>query len=41
MSVSIGLTCLDKSDVRESFFNRADHALYEAKQLGRDQVKVA
>jgi len=41
VSVSIGLTCLDKSDVRESFFNRADHALYEAKHLGRDQVKVA
>jgi len=41
VSVSIGLTCMDKSDIRESLFNRADNALYEAKNLGRDQVKVA
>ena len=32
---------MDKSDIRESLFNRADNALYEAKNLGRDQVKVA
>jgi len=41
VSVSIGLTCLNQLDARESLFNRADHALYEAKNLGRDQVKVA
>jgi len=41
VSVSIGLTCLNQLDVRESLFNRAEHALYEAKNLGRDQVKVA
>jgi len=41
VSVSIGITCMDKSDIRQSLLNRADNALYEAKNLGRDQVKVA
>ncbi|MDH5471765.1 MAG: GGDEF domain-containing protein [Gammaproteobacteria bacterium] len=41
VSVSIGLTCLIQADTRESVFDRADNALYEAKHSGRDQVKVA
>ncbi|MDH5764499.1 MAG: GGDEF domain-containing protein [Gammaproteobacteria bacterium] len=41
VTVSIGITCLAKDDTSESFFNRADNALYEAKHNGRDQVKVA
>lgn len=41
VSVSIGLTCLKKSDTADRFFNRADKALYQAKDSGRDQVVPA
>ncbi|MDH5484567.1 MAG: GGDEF domain-containing protein [Gammaproteobacteria bacterium] len=41
VSVSIGLACLNRTDTPESIFNRADDALYSAKEGGRDQIKVA
>lgn len=37
VSVSVGLSCLAKSDSVDSLFKRADDALYEAKDRGRDQ----
>lgn len=40
LSVSIGLTCLDTHDTRESLFGRADEAMYSAKNEGRDQIKM-
>jgi len=39
-SVSIGLACLNKTDSAKSLLNRADSALYQAKEEGRDQIKV-
>ena len=41
VSVSIGLACLKANDTVMDIFNRADQALYAAKDNGRDQVKVA
>lgn len=41
VSISVGLSCLTKSDTPESLFKRADEALYVAKDQGRDQVRVA
>ncbi len=41
LSVSIGLSCLTSKDTGDSIFNRADKALYQAKNDGRDQIKVA
>ncbi len=41
VSASIGLACLRNGDSVEDIFNRADQALYAAKNDGRDQVKVA
>ena len=38
-TVSLGVACLDRDDHPESFFNRADQALYEAKASGRNQVR--
>lgn len=41
LTVSIGLASLASSTERvEDLVNRADHALYQAKQAGRDQVRV-
>ena len=41
LSVSIGLACLNVQDNRDSLFNRADEAMYTAKNKGRDQIRVA
>lgn len=41
LSVSIGLACLNVQDNRQSLFDRADGAMYAAKNDGRDQIKVA
>ncbi len=41
VSVSIGLACLQSQDSPHTIFDRADHALYAAKNEGRDQIKVA
>ena len=41
VSVSIGLACLDKGDTATSIFDRADTALYEAKNSGRDQIQLS
>ncbi|VAW59292.1 diguanylate cyclase (GGDEF domain) with PAS/PAC sensor [hydrothermal vent metagenome] len=41
LSVSIGMACLDVQDTAQTLFDRADAAMYEAKNEGRDQIKVA
>jgi len=41
LSVSIGMACLNIQDTGESLFNRADEAMYSAKNDGRDQITVA
>ncbi|HEY9052354.1 MAG TPA: GGDEF domain-containing protein [Gammaproteobacteria bacterium] len=41
VSVSIGLACLKQNDTGKTIFDRADKALYSAKNDGRNQVKVA
>lgn len=41
VSVSIGLACRESSDDKDALFNRADAAMYDAKNGGRDQIKVA
>jgi len=41
LSVSIGMACLNIQDNSESLFNRADAAMYSAKNDGRDQISVA
>ncbi len=41
LSVSIGMACLDTQDTAKTLFDRADAAMYEAKNEGRNQVKVA
>lgn len=41
VTVSIGLTSLASATERvEELINRADHALYQAKEAGRDQVRI-
>lgn len=41
LTVSIGMACLNIQDNSESLFNRADGAMYSAKNDGRDQIIVA
>lgn len=41
VSVSIGLSCLTPADTASELFHRADRALYDAKNSGRDQYQVA
>lgn len=41
VTVSMGLTCLRAGDNVSSIFNRADKALYKAKQQGRDRLVCA
>lgn len=38
ITISIGIAELQPSDDPESFINRADHALYQAKESGRNRV---
>ena len=40
ITISIGLTCVKEDDNIESFFKRADDALYEAKQSGKNIVII-
>lgn len=40
-AVSIGVSCLRDTDTPADLFNRADRALYEAKNTGRDQYQMA
>lgn len=41
VAVSIGVSCLTESDTPSDLFKRADRALYEAKNTGRDQYQIA
>jgi diguanylate cyclase len=38
ITISCGLSCARPGDTQESLFERADKALYQAKQAGRDRV---
>jgi len=38
ITVSMGISILEESDTQEDFFKRADDALYQAKESGRNQV---
>jgi diguanylate cyclase (GGDEF)-like protein len=39
-TVSLGVAACTEQDDRDSLFRRADHALYQAKHLGRNRVEV-
>ncbi|MDH5464398.1 MAG: diguanylate cyclase, partial [Thiovulaceae bacterium] len=39
-TASIGVTTIKNFDTKDSFFKRADEAMYEAKREGRNQVRV-
>ncbi len=41
VTLSLGVTCAKEGDTEESFFERADKALYLAKRNGRDRVMKA
>lgn len=41
LTCSFGLTCFQSNDTENSVLKRADQALYEAKNAGRNQVKFA
>ncbi|MEQ1530993.1 MAG: GGDEF domain-containing protein [Methylococcales bacterium] len=41
ITVSIGIAALTQDDTIESFIDRADHALYQAKESGRNKVMIA
>ena len=40
VTVSMGISCFRKGDTLESMIGRADRALYQAKQQGRNRVQV-
>ncbi len=40
VTVSIGMTSLNKTDSEETLFERADQAMYSAKQNGRNCIKI-
>ncbi|MCU7931286.1 MAG: GGDEF domain-containing protein [Candidatus Thiodiazotropha sp. (ex Codakia rugifera)] len=41
ITLSVGVTTMDQYDSQQSFFERADGALYQAKENGRNQVVTA
>ncbi len=41
IQVSLGVANLNKGEDRRAFFDRCDKAMYNAKQSGRNQVKIA
>ncbi|MCU7890113.1 MAG: GGDEF domain-containing protein [Candidatus Thiodiazotropha sp. (ex Ustalcina ferruginea)] len=41
ITLSVGVTTMDQHDTQESLFKRADAALYQAKENGRNQVVTA
>lgn len=41
VTASVGVASLQRDDDMQSWFDRADRALYQAKQNGRDQIVVA
>ena len=41
ITVSIGMACHQKSEAKDSLFERTDNALYMAKNMGRDQIKIS
>ncbi len=41
MTISLGIASLEKDENAESIFDRADHALYEAKTSGRNRTRLA
>jgi diguanylate cyclase (GGDEF)-like protein len=40
VTVSFGLTTIIKGDTIETLFVRADNAMYQAKQAGRNRVEI-
>lgn len=41
ITLSVGVTAMDEQDTPQSLFERADSALYQAKENGRNQVVIA
>jgi len=41
VTISAGVACLHLEEKQKDFFNRADHALYQAKEKGRNRICVA
>ncbi len=41
VTISVGLAAYHKGEPKESFFQRCDKALYQAKEQGRNQVVQA
>ncbi|MCU7864412.1 MAG: GGDEF domain-containing protein, partial [Candidatus Thiodiazotropha sp. (ex Lucinoma borealis)] len=41
ITLSVGVTIMDQHDTQQSLFERADAALYQAKENGRNQVVTA
>jgi diguanylate cyclase len=40
MTISLGITTLRDSDDEKTLFTRADEALYQAKQDGRNCIRI-
>jgi len=41
ITMSIGMACYEKNESKDSLFERTDKALYMAKNMGRDQIKIS
>jgi diguanylate cyclase (GGDEF)-like protein len=41
VTVSVGVSCYEKGDNSESLYEKTDHALYQAKEAGRNCVRFA
>ncbi len=39
ITISVGYTSINDNDIKESAFSRADNALYQAKEGGRNQLR--